>query len=220
MFRPASSVRIRVAATVAALLLPAAASPAFVAPDEAPLRLDLASALATQPAEPPPQAAAAPRFGEPGPWFLTLGGGAAFDFEDSTDGNLFVGFSTFLARELEFQIELGAWYFNQPGDDTGGLSASLVARWHLLHADDFDWTVYLDAGIGVLGAFDETPPGGTSFNFLPRLGAGFTKAIDGTPARLQVGLRWHHISNARINGDDNNPARNGLMVYAGVIFPF
>lgn len=220
MFRPASIVPIRVAAAVAALGVPTAASPALGAIDETPLRLDLASALASQPADAPAPASAAARFGEPGPWYLTLGGGAAFDFEDSTDGNLFVGFSTFLARELEFQVELGAWYFAQPGDDTGGLSASIVARWHLLHADDFDWTVYLDAGIGVLGAFDETPPGGTSFNFLPRLGAGFTKAIDGTAARLQVGLRWHHISNARINGDDNNPARNGLMIYAGVIFPF
>lgn len=191
-----------------------------------PLRLDMGAAYAE---DPQPDGAAAPaiaasgnpgNYGEPGGWFITVGSGIAHDFKSSADADVFVGFSTFLARELELQLEGGGWYFSQPGRDTGGLSASVVFRWHFWHADDFDWSVYVDGGIGVLFSFDDTPPGGTSANFLPRAGVGFTKVIDGTPARLQAGLRWHHVSNGRITGDSNNPARNSLMLYAGVVFPF
>jgi hypothetical protein len=38
--------------------------------------------------------------------------------------------------------------------------------------------------------------------------------------RLQLGVRWHHISNGRSNGDSDNPSRDGLMLYTGVVFPF
>jgi hypothetical protein len=31
---------------------------------------------------------------------------------------------------------------------------------------------------------------------------------------------WHHISNASSAGSDDNPARDGVRVYLGVVFPF
>lgn len=193
--------------------------PAAACADE-PLALNLSAVYAESPAdEPAPLAANPGNFGEPGSWFIHVGAGAAHDFHESLDANIYLGFSTFVARELELQIEVGGWYFAQPGDDTGGLSLTLGGRWHFLHADNFAWTIYAEAGIGLLGAFDQTPPGGTNFNFLPRAGLGFTTVLPGMDARLEMGVRWHHVSNARITGDDNNPARNSLMVYAGVVFP-
>lgn len=164
------------------------------------------------------------RYGQAGAKAWTLGGLYANDFQQSNDLNIHVDYSYFLADHLEFAVELGGWYFRQPGEDTGGVSASMIFRWHLWHADDYDWSVFLDAGIGLLGGFDEVPDGGTGINFMPRLGAGFTTALgdntDGRSPRLMVGARWHHISNARIEGDGRNPGRDGIAAYVAIVFPF
>ena len=49
----------------------------------------------------------------------------------------------------------------------------------------------------------------------------FTYRLDETwGARLLGGLTWAHISNARIHDDDNNPGRDSLMLYLGIVFPF
>jgi hypothetical protein len=157
-------------------------------------------------------------FGSEGSQWLTVGTGVASDFESATDWNLHLAWSIFLVKDVEFALEGAGWYFNQPGDNTGGVSGSFLFRWHFVNTGA--WSVYADAGIGLLGAFDEVPDGGTSFDFLPRLGVGLTRQISDDGTRLQVGLRWHHISNARINGDEDNPSRDGAMLYAGVMFPF
>jgi hypothetical protein len=161
-------------------------------------------------------------YGQAGSRWWTVGGLYAFDFEEDHDVNLHGAFSQFLADDVEFAVEAGVWYFNQPGEDTGGVSGSMVFRWHFWHADDYDWSVFADVGIGLLAGLDSVPDGGSSFNFLPRAGLGFTKALtpERSGPRLMVGVRWHHISNARIFGDDRNPARDSLAVYAGVTFAF
>lgn len=164
------------------------------------------------------------RYGSAGSKAWTLGGLYANDFSQSDDFNIHVDFSYFLADHLEFAVEVAGWYFDQPGDDTGGLSAGMIFRWHVWHADDYDWSVFADAGIGFLAGFDEVPDGGSEFNLMPRFGAGFTKALcddaDGQSPRLMVGVRWHHISNARIRGDDDNPGRDGVAAYVAIVFPF
>lgn len=164
------------------------------------------------------------RYGSAGSKAWTLGGLYANDFNDSNDFNLHVAWSNFLADDLEFAVEAAGWYFDQPGQDTGGLSGSMVFRWHALHDADYSWSVFVDAGIGLLGAFDEVPDGGSDFNFLPRLGGGATFALgpneNGQAPRLMIGARWHHISNARIRGDSDNPARDALAGYVSIVFPF
>ena len=107
---------------------------------------------------------------------------------------------------------------DQPvGDDAESLSLSTLLRWHFYN--DGDWTLYLDTGVGVLASTDVVPMDGTGFNFLPRAGVGLTRRLTGA-TRLQVGLCWHHISNARIYGDLSNPSRDAPMLYAGVVFAF
>lgn len=161
-----------------------------------------------------------PRYGSAGSEWLTIGGGVANNFHNDTDLNIHGAWSRFLADEVEFSMEVGGWYFAQEGDDTAGINWNVIFRWHAFHDEAFTWTVYFDAGIGVLGSFDNVPGDGTGFNFTPRLGAGFTHAIGDEGTRLQIGVRWHHISNGRIEGDERNPGRDSVMVYAGVIFPF
>ncbi len=165
-------------------------------------------------------------FGQAGTDWLTIGGLYAYNFDEDHDLNVHVAWSRFIVDDVEFVLEAAAWYFAQKGQDTGGVSGVFLFRWHFLHAEDYRWSVFGDAGIGLLAGFDEVPDGGTGFNFLPRLGLGFTRAFDESVdgesrgPRWMVGVRWHHISNGRIEGDERNPARDSVAIYAGVTIPF
>jgi hypothetical protein len=164
--------------------------------------------------------AAGPSFGHAGASLWGVGAGYMNDFEDNHAGEFHVSYSHFVADELEFNLELSGWYFSQEGDDAGGISPMMSLRWHFLHDEAYDWSVFGEAGFGVLFAFDNVPEGGTGFNFLPRLGAGFTKRLDEDGTRLMMGVRWQHLSNGRIEGDERNPSRDSIMVFAGVMFEF
>lgn len=162
------------------------------------------------------------RYLQPGRWWGGVIGGYARGLsDDSNDYNLAFTLSTFLIERFELLMEFGGWWFDQPGDDALGINWNLIFRFHVLTFGDRDeWTVFLEGGAGVLGTTDNVPEGGTGFNFTPRAGGGFTRALGDSEARFVMGVRWHHISNARINGDDRNPGRDGINVYAGVVFPF
>lgn len=162
-------------------------------------------------------------------WTVTLAG--ASNFDNFNDASIAGAWSQFLADDFEFAIEAALWYFNQSendhgdGLDTGGVSGSMIFRWHFAQADDYSWSIFADAGIGLLGSFSNIPEGGTGLNFIPRLGMGATIDLDSDDgadhgARLMLGLRWQHISNGRIEGDSNNPAFDGLCAYVGLVFPF
>lgn len=195
----------------AALALLLFASPVF-AEDSSIFRSALRQPEST-PAESPRTA-----FGAAESTWWGLGAGVAHNFSGSTDSNFNVSYSYFLANDVEFSAELGAWNFNQPGENAWGVNPSMVFRWHFYN--DAKWSIYTDVGIGVLFASDMVPDGGTSFDFMPRAGIGFTRELSDDGTRLQAGIRWHHISNARILGDSNNPARDAPMIYVGLQFPF
>jgi Lipid A 3-O-deacylase (PagL) len=180
------------------------------APSETGLDLSRAGALDTAPPA---------RFGEMGSRWWTIGGGVAYDFHSAWDFNVLrVGFSQFLVDDVEFQVELNAWYFDQSGKDAVGINPAMLFRWHFI--DTGKWTVYGDIGIGVLFASSPVPSGGTQFDLMPKIGMGVTYQITDSGVRLQAGVRWHHVSNARIEGDERNPARDAAMIYGAVVFPF
>lgn len=163
-----------------------------------------------------PQAAAKP-FGTEGTRWLEFGGLVADNFKDSVDANIHARYSEFIAKDVEVGGELAGWNFNQPGDNALGGSLVLIVRWHFLNRGD--WSLYADAGVGAMVAGDDTPDDGTSFNVMPRVGAGLTRALGEGGTRLELGVRWHHISNARITGDDHNPSRDSVALYAGFAIP-
>ncbi len=178
-------------------------------------------------AQPQPTEVSTPGFGSAGSHWLTVGGAAAHDFDEDYDFNLHFAWSTFLADRFEFGVEAAAWYFDQTGENTGGISGMFVFRYHWWSGPrgDFDWTSFLDVGTGMLAGFDEVPDGGTGFNFIQRAGAGITKDLDASDgpahgARLVCGLRWHHISNGRAEGDGRNPSRDALLAFVGVQWDF
>ncbi len=178
------------------------------------------------PAEPEAQAPSdeqldAPRdlaFGEPGYWHWSAGAGVGIS-DESVDVMGFWRAGTFLAQDFEFGMSLEGWaFFQDEGEDTGAPGFSIDFRWHFLNEESY--SVYGLAGVGVFYAFDDVPDDGTQFNFTPTFGLGSTVRLGDGPARLDAGLRWHHISNATTSGSDDNPARDGLMVYLGIVFPF
>jgi hypothetical protein len=160
-------------------------------------------------------------FGDAETMWFALGTGAAYNGED-TDFNIFASVSYFIAKDVEFFGELGAWQYNQPGKDATGLNLSMVIRWHFL--DTGKWTMFGDIGIGAMVSTNPVPVRdgneGTDFNFTPRIGGGVTRQISDDGTRLELGLRWAHVSNGRISGNDDNPGRDSMMLYAGIIFPF
>ena len=172
----------------------------------------------TQPTDPKPEEKKQPRFGEKSAEWATFSFGAASNLADATDWNLRVAWSHFVVENIEFSVELNTWYFDQAGDNAFGVNPAFVFRWHFVNTQD--WTLFADVGIGILLTTDVVPERGTGFDFTPRVGGGFTYRLDDRGDRLQVGLRWHHISNARIEGDVGNPSRDGIMLYAGVMIPF
>lgn len=159
-------------------------------------------------------------FGSPGNSFISVGGGVAYSANDgdtATDSNGYIAWNYFLIQDVEFSLEAGVYYFNQTGPNQWGGSGTLALRWHFLNKQT--WSLFAEAGVGLLGASGPVPTGGTSFDFMPRAGAGFTYEFSPGGPRLQAGVRWYHISNARIEGDSNNPSRNGVMGFVGVMFP-
>ncbi len=161
-------------------------------------------------------------------WAMITGGwGYAFSNDDDIEGNdynLAGALSYFVVDNVEVSGELGFWYHDIEGedgtdfDDEQSANLSIIFRWHFLNRER--WTLFADAGVGLMVATGDVPPGGTDVNFTPRIGTGFTHQIGDSQNRFVVGLRWQHFSNARITGDDDNPGRDDVMLYGGIIFPF
>ncbi|MEM1167488.1 MAG: acyloxyacyl hydrolase [Planctomycetota bacterium] len=163
---------------------------------------------------------------------LTFGFGVA-PSDSSTDYQGYATYSWFPADEFELSWTVSGWFFDQEegeedgGDQTGGLNFAFGARLYFLDVDrptDDQIAWYLSAGIGVLVSGQDVPEDGSEFNFTPTAGGGVSVPLskigfDDSRVRLDVGVRWHHISNASQFGTDNNPDRDAVLVYAGLAFP-
>ena len=148
-------------------------------------------------------------------WYIHGGGGGDIDNNDDTFLIFGAGLSHFIADGLALNAELNGMFINQWGEDTEGANFNLFFRWHF-HRER-DWSLFIDAGAGLLLTGNDVPANGSSFNFTPQAGLGATFDL-GNDARLIVGARWHHLSNA--NTYSNNPGRDSIMGFAGVSFPF
>jgi hypothetical protein len=164
--------------------------------------------------------AAKPAFGDEGGHWGTVGFGISPSaYGDGVGYNPTFTYSYFLADGIEMAGELGGWYYDQDGDNAFAINPCAVIRWHFWRSESKDTTVYFDGRIGVLISDDKIPFDGTSFNFTPGFGFGATHRLTDR-WRLQAGIRWSHVSNARIRGEEDNPSRDGPLFYTGIIFEF
>lgn len=163
-------------------------------------------------------------FGEPGSWRWALYGGYADDIDrDGAHGNVHWAAEYFAVEDFSVSFELGGLVFDDDstanGDTAYGANFNILLRWYF-HTED-TWALYVDGGAGLLGVSEEVPANGSNFNFTPQAGVGAMFDVGDDGARLMVGARWHHFSNARsYDGQANNPGRDSVMGYVGVSFPW
>jgi len=188
------------------------------AADAAPVNLGLLSDAGETPVATPP----APHrriepYGVEGStrWNIHGAGAVQFDEGDHTIALFGLGLSHFIADGLSLDLELNALFINQSIENTEAANLNLLFRWHFIR--ERQWTMFLDGGAGLLLSVNDVPANGSSFNFTPQAGLGFTLDL-GADVRFIAGARWHHISNANLY--DTNPGRDSIMGYAGVSFPF
>jgi len=159
----------------------------------------------------------APRYGEAGSVRLDLRGGYGTDIKDGdqwiAQGGL--GLSGFIEDGLALRVELNGAQIRQLQGSEQGVNVALLFEWHFLRHES--WSLFLDAGAGVLFTTDDVPAGGSKFNFTPQAGFGLTAELT-EDVRLVAGVKWHHISNANVF--DDNPGRDHVMVYTGLSLPF
>jgi hypothetical protein len=113
------------------------------------------------------------------------------------------------------RCELTAWGVSSRDGDAGAGQGSLGFRHHFYKFGDS--SLYIDVGFGVFEASRRVPESGTYFNFTFDTGIG----VDHPIARnvdLLVGVRYFHLSNARMQGADHNPSLNGPEGYIGLMF--
>lgn len=158
-----------------------------------------------------------PPFGSIDTWRINLLGGAGSNLDDDAEIFAGVGLSYFIAKRLSLEFELNGWYFNVEDGGAGGISTAMLLRWHFWASNDNRWTLFGEAGAGLLLASDDVPSTGSEFNFTPMAGGGVSIDL-GKENRLLAGLRWHHISNA--NTRDDNPGQDSVLLFAGLSFPF
>ncbi|MFW5653085.1 MAG: acyloxyacyl hydrolase, partial [Planctomycetota bacterium] len=163
-------------------------------------------------------------YGSAGSWWKTWFAAAAVaSRRDGEQYHLGWEANYFVAEDFSMNFGISGIFFDQPErettNDAVGGNFTLLFRWHFFVRER--WTVFLDGGAGLLLASEEIPEGGTNFNFTPQAGIGMTFALgDRGRSRLVTALRWHHISNARIRGVDNNPGRDSIMAYIGIAVPW
>jgi len=128
--------------------------------------------------------------------------------ENIASGN--VGFGYFVFDNLSLNLEFSGYRAIQDGEDAwaGGISAAL--HHHLIRFDRY--TIFGDVDFGPIIATEQIPADGTQFNFITRVGAGFSAQLT-DDMHLLLGARYFHLSNARIDGADRNPSINGIEGY-------
>lgn len=157
-------------------------------------------------------------FGAEGSRCWTLKGqwARAVTSSDADQAGIGVGLQYFIVDDFAFAPELNLWNFNQDGLDAWGVSLDLLFQWHFWTGET--WSVFSDFGCGLLGTNHKVPSDGSQFNFTPQAGLGVTFDVGANNARLVLGVKWHHISNASLYRD--NPGRDSVEIYAGLNFPF
>jgi hypothetical protein len=156
-------------------------------------------------------------WGKEDTWRWGINGGWAKDVKDSNNTliNLGVEFEYFVDDNLS--LDLGLYYMDvdQVGENTNGINFTLQLRWHFIAKES--WSMFIEGGAGLLRTTNDVPSDGSSFNFTPQAGLGFTFDI-GNNNRWIIGTRWHHISNA--NTYSSNPGRDSIMIWTGISFPY
>ncbi len=90
-------------------------------------------------------------------------------------------------------------------------------RWHLLRINRF--SMYIDGSVAAVFHQNPLTPNSLHFNFDLQAGLGATLQVEDA-THLKAGLRWHHLSNARIRGTSRNLGYDAPIFYVGLMRSF
>ena len=163
---------------------------------------------------------------EKGTWTFQAYGGYVNDLGpyDVEAGFASVGVGYYLIDNISLSAEVSGYGISQPegdGEDEGkggnavAGGAGLVFRHHLFHTGDTSF--FVDVAASLFEASERVPAEGTRWNYATQTGVGIVHGTGGGP-NLLLGVRFFHLSNADMHGNDRNPALNGVSAYVGVLF--
>jgi hypothetical protein len=98
-----------------------------------------------------------------------------------------------------------------PGGVLGGPEVGL--RWHVVKGKR--WSTYMEALAGAVYEQNPLSPHSLRFDFDLQGGGGATYSLC-RDLMMQGGVRWHHLSNARVRGKKHNFGYDALMLYIGL----
>lgn len=154
-----------------------------------------------------------------GAFALTLEGDYAHSFDLSREriesGSVGVGY--YFLDNNSISAEFAGFAVQQAGGDSAISEANFRLRTHFLQAGPFSF--YVDGAAGVSIANNETPRGGTYYNYVLQIGPGVAYRLQ-DHLFLMGGARYWHLSNAQIQGSDRNPSINAIEGYVGLMLTF
>ncbi len=151
-----------------------------------------------------------------GSWtFQTYGSAGVFDSDKGEIYTGHIGVGYYFVDDLSINLEAFGGWVTPERDEHGGVGGfDLLLRWHFVNEDGY--SLYIDGGAGFQQATTNYPSD-SHHNFRPQFGIGGTLELFDS-ARLMVGVRWLHISNAGTT--DGNDGFDGAQFYAGLMIPF
>jgi hypothetical protein len=154
-----------------------------------------------------------------GSWSLATYGSYTKNFtgEQAKMAGGTVGLGYYVWENVSLNAEVSGFYDQQSGQDSTISDLGILLRHHLICRGRFSF--FADVGAGLSYANHPTPPGGTYFNFTEGVGLGATWRLDGN-LHLIGGVRYFHLSNARLEGPSRNPSINATQGYVGLMWTF
>ena len=154
-----------------------------------------------------------------GSWSLTTYGAYTKNFtgERARLAGGTVGVGYYRWENVSLNLEASGFNVDQSGPDATLSDLGILLRQHLFVRGKFSF--FVDVGAGLTYATHPTPPGGTYFNFTEETGLGATWQLAGD-LYLIGGVRYFHLSNARIEGPERNPSINATQGYLGLMWSF
>ena len=114
-------------------------------------------------------------------------------------------------------VEFTGLEATQQGGDARAGGGDILLRSHWVQIQRL--SLFTDVALGFLQASHRVPAGGTFFNFTTQTGIGATLELTDN-VDLITGLRYFHLSNARLDGPRRNPSINGIEGYLGMMYKF